>query len=247
MYKVLPGSTRAMRHFLSLARSSSRSGERPQRANDSHLSNSGTAVSAAPPEVAQAHFESEFMFETDCWDVHDAFASGSPGFVLLDVRSPALFAAGHVPGAISLPHDKIIGSRMREWPEGTLFVTYCAGPRLQRRSPRRAEARPARCPGKDNGRRNNGMAGRGFPVGKGRRQIGRSLRGNADFFTPLRGLLHQPALPPERLSRWLPTNDCRPRPHVGKRTLRPHACEAWWPLPLKVESGQSTGPIYPLH
>ena len=92
------------------------------------MSNSVTAISAALPEVALAHFESEFTFETDCWDVHDALASGSPGFVLLDVRSPTLFAAGHVPGAINLPHGKIIGSRMREWPEGTLFVTYCAGP-----------------------------------------------------------------------------------------------------------------------
>jgi len=92
------------------------------------LSNAVTAVSAAPPEVALAHFEAEFTFETDCWDVHDALSSGEPGFVLLDVRGSALFAAGHVPGAISLPHGKIIGSRMREWPEGTLFITYCAGP-----------------------------------------------------------------------------------------------------------------------
>ena len=92
------------------------------------MSNAVTAVSAAPPEVALAHFEAEFTFETDCWDVHDALSSGEPGFVLLDVRGSALFAAGHVPGAISLPHGKIIGSRMREWPEGTLFITYCAGP-----------------------------------------------------------------------------------------------------------------------
>ena len=92
------------------------------------MSNSVTAISAAPAEVALAHFESGFRFETDCWDVHDALASGAPGFVLLDVRSPAHFAAGHVPGAINLPHGKIIGSKMREWPEETLFVTYCAGP-----------------------------------------------------------------------------------------------------------------------
>jgi len=92
------------------------------------LSNSVTAISAAPAEIALAHFESEFTFETDCWDVHDALASGVPGFVLLDVRSPALFAAGHVPGAINLPHGKIIGSRMRDWPDETLFITYCAGP-----------------------------------------------------------------------------------------------------------------------
>ena len=92
------------------------------------MPNAVTAVSAAPPQIALAHFESEFTFETDCWDVHDALASGSPGFVLLDVRDPALFAAGHVPGAINLPHGKIIGSRMRDWPANTLFVTYCAGP-----------------------------------------------------------------------------------------------------------------------
>jgi rhodanese-related sulfurtransferase len=92
------------------------------------LPNAVTAVTAAPPEIAVAHFESEFTFETDCWDVHEALESGSPGFVLIDVRGPALFAAGHVPGSINLPHGKIIGSRMRAWPEGTLFVTYCAGP-----------------------------------------------------------------------------------------------------------------------
>jgi rhodanese-related sulfurtransferase len=92
------------------------------------LSNSVTAVSAAPADVALAHFESGFTFETDCWDVHEALELGKPGFVLLDVRSPAHFAAGHVPGAINLPHGKIIGSRMRDWPEKTLFITYCAGP-----------------------------------------------------------------------------------------------------------------------
>ena len=48
--------------------------------------------------------------------------------MLLDVRSPTLFARGHVPGAINLPHGKIIRSKLTEWPEETLFVTYCAGP-----------------------------------------------------------------------------------------------------------------------
>jgi rhodanese-related sulfurtransferase len=53
---------------------------------------------------------------------------GSPGFVLLDVRSPALFAKGHVPGAVNLPHAKIIAAKLREYPKSTLFVSYCAGP-----------------------------------------------------------------------------------------------------------------------
>lgn len=82
---------------------------------------------AAPSELAEAHFAAEFTFETDCWDVHESMARGAD-FVLLDVRSPALFARGHVPGAINLPHGKIIASKMAAWPEDTLFVTYCAGP-----------------------------------------------------------------------------------------------------------------------
>lgn len=92
------------------------------------MSNAVTAIPAAPAEAAIAHFEAEFAFETDCWDTHEALASGDPGFVLLDVRGPALFAKGHVPGAINLPHGKIIASKLAAWPQDTLFVTYCAGP-----------------------------------------------------------------------------------------------------------------------
>ena len=86
-----------------------------------------TAIPPAPSALAREHFAAEFAFETDCWDVHDSLAKGAD-FVLLDVRGPALFARGHVPGAINLPHGKIVRSRMGEWPEGTIFVTYCAGP-----------------------------------------------------------------------------------------------------------------------
>lgn len=86
-----------------------------------------TAIPPAPSALAAEHFAAEFAFETDCWDVHDSLAKGAD-FVLLDVRGPALFARGHVPGAINLPHGKIVRSKMSEWPEGTIFVTYCAGP-----------------------------------------------------------------------------------------------------------------------
>lgn len=85
-----------------------------------------TAVPAAPSDLAREHFAAEFAFETDCWDVHEAL-SREPDFVLLDVRGPALFAKGHVPGAINLPHGRIVRSRLDHWPAQTLFVTYCAG------------------------------------------------------------------------------------------------------------------------
>lgn len=92
------------------------------------MSNAVTQVPAAPAALAIAHFEAEFTFETDCWDVNDAMKHGTPGFVLVDVRSHEAFARGHVPGAVSIPHGKLIASRLAEYPADTLFVTYCAGP-----------------------------------------------------------------------------------------------------------------------
>ena len=85
-------------------------------------------VPAAPSAEAEAHFVDNLRFMTDCWDVHHTLETGTANFVLLDVRSPALYEQGHVPGALSLPHGKITERRMSEWAEDTLFVVYCAGP-----------------------------------------------------------------------------------------------------------------------
>ncbi len=87
-----------------------------------------TAIAAADSAAAVAHFQASLQFETDCADVSAALASGTPGFVLLDVRSPALFERGHVPGALNLPHGKIVASKLAAYSPDTLFVTYCAGP-----------------------------------------------------------------------------------------------------------------------
>jgi rhodanese-related sulfurtransferase len=91
------------------------------------MPSSVTQVKPADSAAAARHFEESLAFEADCWDVHDALAKG-PDFVLIDVRSPDLYAQGHVPGAINIPHGKLIESRMAQYPHGTIFVTYCAGP-----------------------------------------------------------------------------------------------------------------------
>ncbi len=91
------------------------------------MSSEVTLVPAAPSNLAEAHFAAEFSFETDCWDVHEATQQGAD-FVLVDVRSPAMFAQGHVPSAINIPHGKLIESKLANWSKQTLFVTYCAGP-----------------------------------------------------------------------------------------------------------------------
>jgi rhodanese-related sulfurtransferase len=87
-----------------------------------------TEIAAASPEATVARYADRLAFETDCWDVHDAMSRGIQDFVLLDVRSPQLYAESHIPGAISLPHGKISERKMAEWPSDTVFVVYCAGP-----------------------------------------------------------------------------------------------------------------------
>jgi rhodanese-related sulfurtransferase len=87
-----------------------------------------SAVPAASSERAAAHFEEAFAFDTDCWDVFDAMRQGQQDFVLLDARSHELYAKGHIPGAINLPHAKIVEAKLGDYPRNTLFVVYCAGP-----------------------------------------------------------------------------------------------------------------------
>ncbi|WP_425318668.1 rhodanese-like domain-containing protein [Pseudomonas nitroreducens] len=83
---------------------------------------------AALPADALAHFSHRLTFETDCSDVNDALQNGEQDFVLLDVRNAAAFARGHVPAALNLPTREIDARRMAQFPAGTLFVVYCAGP-----------------------------------------------------------------------------------------------------------------------
>jgi rhodanese-related sulfurtransferase/DNA-binding transcriptional ArsR family regulator len=46
---------------------------------------------------------------------------------LIDVRPGDEFAAGHIPGALSVPVTKL-GNRLRELPKRTEIVAYCRGP-----------------------------------------------------------------------------------------------------------------------
>ncbi|MEA1647630.1 rhodanese-like domain-containing protein [Nitrospirillum sp. BR 11164] len=83
---------------------------------------------AAPSQAAAAHFEAKLAFETDCADVWYATTHEAKDFVLVDVRTPALYAAGHVPGAINIPTRQLGEARLADYPADTLFVVYCAGP-----------------------------------------------------------------------------------------------------------------------
>src|SRR5208282_1567934 len=76
------------------------------------------------PIDAVAHFSRLLSLETDCWDVHYAIENKKADFVLLDVRAPESYSAGHVPGAVNLPHARISARNLDSYPEDTLFVVY---------------------------------------------------------------------------------------------------------------------------
>lgn len=92
------------------------------------MPSSVTDIAPADSAAALAHFESAFRFETDCWDVNDAVSNGRQDFTLVDVRSPDLYANGHAPAAVNIPHRKLIESMLSRYPRDTMFVVYCAGP-----------------------------------------------------------------------------------------------------------------------
>ncbi len=90
-----------------------------------------TETPAADPTAAVAHFRALAAVETDCWDVNASIDpdTGRPrDFVLADARSPEAYAAGHLPGAISLPHARITAEELADHPDDALFVVYCNGP-----------------------------------------------------------------------------------------------------------------------
>ena len=131
------------------------------------MPNPVTETDPAPPAEALAHFAARLALETDCDDVHTALRSSAPGFVLLEVRGPAAYARGHVPGALNLPYREMTEEALARWPAETLFVVYCAGPHCNAAD--KAALRLARL-----GRRvktmPGGLAGwiaEGFPVATG--------------------------------------------------------------------------------
>src|SRR5438552_13012530 len=88
----------------------------------------GLIGEVASPEDAIRHFSRALSFETDCWDVSQALKNKETGVVVLDVRSPQHYTAGHVPGAQNLPTGRIVERNLEAYPRDTVFVVYCDGP-----------------------------------------------------------------------------------------------------------------------
>jgi rhodanese-related sulfurtransferase len=85
-------------------------------------------IPAASPAEAQRHFELRLALETDAADIGSAVAAGDlDDVVLVDVRSREAYAAGRIPGAVSLPYATIDAAALDALGE-QLIVVYCWGP-----------------------------------------------------------------------------------------------------------------------
>ena len=75
-----------------------------------------TATAPAPAAVAVAPMSQEALLEHQTRHPDHLF--------VLDVRTPQEYSAGHVPGAVNVPHDKL-ASRLAEVPRDKDVVLYC--------------------------------------------------------------------------------------------------------------------------
>ena len=80
------------------------------------------------PARAAEIFAERLATQTDVSDVQAALSTGTPGFVLIDSRSPASWAQGHIPGALHLPTAEIPARAADLLDPAVPVVTYCWGP-----------------------------------------------------------------------------------------------------------------------
>ncbi|MFB9868944.1 rhodanese-like domain-containing protein [Vreelandella sulfidaeris] len=81
---------------------------------------------AAPSQMAQAMHD-KLCYHTDAWDVAQDLANGIDEIMVIDTRSFEHYCAGHIPGALSLPHKEMTSERFATLDSSRVYITYCDG------------------------------------------------------------------------------------------------------------------------
>lgn len=82
---------------------------------------------APSPGESAAFMAAKLGFHADAWDVAEDLSAGIAALVVIDTRSAAQYAAGHVPGALSLPHRLMDAASTAGLDRSKTYVTYCDG------------------------------------------------------------------------------------------------------------------------
>ncbi|CAI0876859.1 rhodanese-like domain-containing protein [Serratia entomophila] len=87
-------------------------------------------VLAFPPAAPSESLEflaAKLSHYADAWDVAEDLRNGIEEIVVIDTRAEALYAAGHIPGALSFPHRLMDEASTAQWDRRPVYVTYCDG------------------------------------------------------------------------------------------------------------------------
>lgn len=85
------------------------------------------AFPPANPAAMAAAMVDKLCWHTDAWDVAQDLANGIADIVVIDTRSFEHYRAGHIPGAISLPHKEMTPECLAELDNTLVYITYCDG------------------------------------------------------------------------------------------------------------------------
>ncbi|GII80946.1 hypothetical protein Sru01_59280 [Sphaerisporangium rufum] len=83
-----------------------------------------TGLDLSSPLSGAQFFTARLAFQIDVSDVQAALASGNPGFILVDTRSPEAWQQGRIPGARHIPRAEL----PTDLDPAVPVVTYCWGP-----------------------------------------------------------------------------------------------------------------------
>ena len=94
------------------------------------MTHATSQVLAFPP--ASAAQTADYMlhklsFHADAWDVAEDLRGRVEALVVIDTRSEAHYAQGHVPGAINFPHRLMDAQSTAALDRSKVYVTYCDG------------------------------------------------------------------------------------------------------------------------
>ncbi len=98
-----------------------------ERASRSATRENSVLTMMTPSRAAEI-FAERLATQTDVADVQAALSTAAPGFVLVDSRSAAAWAQGHIPGARHLPTAEIATRAAGLFDPAVPVVTYCWGP-----------------------------------------------------------------------------------------------------------------------
>ena len=79
------------------------------------------------PAETSAMMADKLRFHTDSWDLSVDLAAGNGAIVVVDARSHEAYAAGHIPGALSLPHREMSVAATVGLDPAKVYVVYCDG------------------------------------------------------------------------------------------------------------------------